>query len=243
MRVRFVGSGDAFGSGGRFQTCLWVRADGSTVLVDCGASSLVAMRRLGLDPGEVDAVVVSHLHGDHFGGVPFLVLDAQFSRRTRALLIAGPPGVEARVVASMEALFPGSSTAPRRFETRFLEVPHDLTPVRVAGMAVSAVEVVHASGAPSLALRLEAEGKTLVYSGDTAWTQTLVEVTRGPDLFVCEAYSYDKKIPYHLDYLTLCEHLPEIGARRVILTHMSADMLERLPLDVPAAYDGLALDI
>ena len=76
MRVRVVGSGDAFGSGGRFQTCIAVTDDSGArprVLLDCGATSLTAMRQQQLDPNEIDTVLVSHLHGDHFGGVPFLV--------------------------------------------------------------------------------------------------------------------------------------------------------------------------
>ena len=101
--VRFVGSGDALGSGGRFQTCISVQSEVAHVLLDCGASSLIAMKRLGVDPGSVDAVVVTHLHGDHFGGIPFLVLDGQFNRRVRPLLVAGPPGVRQRVVQALES--------------------------------------------------------------------------------------------------------------------------------------------
>ena len=89
MEVRFVGSGDAFGSGGRFQTCIRLQHEAFTVLVDCGATSLTAMKAQQLDPGEVDAVVISHLHGDHFGGLPFLVLDGQFTRRTKPLTVFG----------------------------------------------------------------------------------------------------------------------------------------------------------
>src|SRR5919204_495218 len=105
----FLGSGDAFGSGGRLQACISVRSEQAHVLLDCGASSLVAMKRLGVEPNSVDAVVLTHLHGDHFGGIPFLVLDGQFSRRERPLLVAGPPGTRERVVQAMEVLFPGSS--------------------------------------------------------------------------------------------------------------------------------------
>ena len=86
VTVTFAGSGDAFGSGGRYQACIHLRPDGaSPVLLDCGATSLSALKRLGLHPGEITAVFVSHLHGDHFGGLPFLILDEQFSRRTRPL--------------------------------------------------------------------------------------------------------------------------------------------------------------
>src|SRR5687768_15151716 len=122
VSVRFLGSGDAFGSGGRFQTCILLTSGDGAMLIDCGASSLIAMKRFGVDPNSVDAVLLTHLHGDHFGGLPFLILDGQFSRRARPLTIAGPPGVEMRVREAMEVLFPGSSRTEQRFDVRFLEL-------------------------------------------------------------------------------------------------------------------------
>ena len=120
--VRFLGSGDAFGSGGRFQTCILLVSEAARVLLDCGASSLIAMKRFGVEPDTIDAVLITHLHGDHFGGLPFMVLDAQFSRRERPLTVAGPPGLEVRVRAAMEALFAGSSATRQRFDLRFVEL-------------------------------------------------------------------------------------------------------------------------
>ena len=79
MRLTIVGSGDAYGSGGRFNTCFLVESTKATLLIDCGASSLVALKARGIDPTRIDGVILSHLHGDHFGGLPFLLLDAQFS--------------------------------------------------------------------------------------------------------------------------------------------------------------------
>ena len=128
VTLRFLGSGDAFGSGGRFQTCMHLSGAEGAVLVDCGTSSLIAMKRDGVVSGEVSAVLLSHLHGDHFGGVPFLILDAQFSRRTRPLPIAGPPGVQGRVEAAMEILFPGSTSAQRKFNVEFIELPRSQHP-------------------------------------------------------------------------------------------------------------------
>src|SRR4051812_19348104 len=123
LDVQFLGSGDAFGSGGRHHTCIHVRSEETTFLIDCGASSLIAMKWYGVDPLSIDAVLVTHLHGDHFGGIPFFVLDAQLvSNRTRPLTVAGPPGLESRVQDTMEELFPGSSRVRRRFELRFLEL-------------------------------------------------------------------------------------------------------------------------
>ena len=248
MQVLFAGSGDAFGSGGRLQACLLIRGEGMSLLLDCGTTTLVGLRRLGVDPAEVDAVVVSHLHGDHFGGLPFLILDAQFSRvrRTRPLTIAGPPGVAERVTAAMEVLFPGSTAVERRFETRFVELDPGGPAVDVAGAQVSAVAVVHDSGATPLALRVEVGTSVVAYSGDTEWTDALLDVSRDADLFVCEAYTFRKRVRFHLDFGTLRANLPRVTARQVVLTHMSEDMLRALPfadLDdhVSAAYDGLVV--
>ena len=191
LEVSFPGSGDAFGSGGRFQACIAVRGEAGHVLLDCGATSLVALKRLGIDPETVDAVFVSHLHGDHFGGIPFLVLDAQFGRRERPLTVVGPPGVRERVTRAMEVLYAGSSTIERRFELRFVELPERVVTV-VGEFAVTGYAVSHESGAPAYGLRLRCAGKTIAYSGDTAWTDALVELADGADLFICECYSFDK---------------------------------------------------
>ncbi len=241
LEIRFLGSGDAFGSGGRFQTCIFVRSADGRFLIDCGASSLIAMRRFGVDPLEIDAILLSHLHGDHFGGLPFLILDAQFRRRTRPLVIAGPPGVEARVCAAMEVLFPGSSRVGRKFSTPFVELS-DRAEADLRPCAVTPFGVVHPSGAPPFALRVACGGKVIGYSGDTEWAEALIEAAHLADLFICEAYHFDKPIKYHLNYRTLMEHRQELRCRRLILTHMSEEMLGRLEgLDAEWAEDGKAI--
>ena len=243
VTVQFLGSGDAFGSGGRFQACISVRAEGSHLLLDCGATSLVAMKRLGVDPSSVDAVIVTHLHGDHFGGIPFLVLDAQFARRERPLVVAGPPGLRERVPRAMEVLFPGSSAVERKFELRLVELPARMA-TAVGAFVVTGYEVPHASGAPAYALRLACGDKVVAYSGDAEWSEALVEAARGADLFICEAYFFEKPIKNHLAYATLREQRARLDCQRIVLTHMSADMLGRRAEAVEeTAEDGLTLTL
>ncbi len=238
VHVRFLGSGDAFGTGGRFQTCILVESDRARFLVDCGASSLIAMKRFGVDPAGIDAVVLSHLHGDHFGGIPFLIIDAQFRHRTRPLVVAGPPGVEARVRDAMEVLFPGSSTVTRRFATEFVEL-EERQATTLGAFSVTPYGVVHPSGAPPFAIRAECGGKVVTYSGDTEWTDALIEAAAGADLFVCEGYSYARPFKFHLDWTTLARHRDALRCGRMILTHMGEEMLGRVDqLDVEWAEDG-----
>ncbi|MFD4254870.1 MBL fold metallo-hydrolase [Amycolatopsis thermoflava] len=244
VRVTFAGSGDAFGSGGRLQACLHIaRRQGTPVLLDCGATSLVALKRLALEPNELAAVFVSHLHGDHFGGLPFLVLDGQFRRRTAPLMVAGPPGLRQRLTEMMEVLYPGSSRARRKFEVEVVEL-NPGEPRRIAGIDVTAWEVDHASGAPPLALRLDVDGVVIAYTGDTAWTGAIPAAAAGADLLVAEAYYVDKDIPYHLNHNTLLAHRDELTCGRIVLTHMSDDMLAHTDeAAFEPAHDGFTVEL
>ena len=244
MRLQFLGSGDAFGSGGRFNTCFHLeRAAHGNVLIDCGASSMIAVRKWGVDPNRVSTVLVTHLHGDHFAGLPFFLLDAQLiSRRTTPLTLAGPPGFRERLEIVREALFAGSTAIEPKypFEIRELAL-HER--VEIDGLTVTPYLMKHFSGAPSYALRIETEGKVLTYSGDTEWVEELIPAGRDADLFICEAYFFDKVMKYHIDYSTLARQLPEIGAKRTIVTHMSAELLGRQnEIACEAAHDGLVVE-
>jgi ribonuclease BN (tRNA processing enzyme) len=244
MKLTFLGCGDAFGSGGRFNTCFLVEASQASFLIDCGASSMVAIRHFGVDPNRIDAILIGHLHGDHFGGLPFFLLDAQLvSRRTRPLLIAGPPGLRARLETAMECFFPGSSRIEQRFPLEILELEPRVERA-FPGFSVTPYVVKHACGAPPFALRVAADGRTLCYSGDTEWVDNLAEAARDVDLFVAEAYFADKPIRWHLDMKTLLEKYPSTGARRLALTHLGPDMLARLG-DLPhvVAEDGKTIEI
>jgi ribonuclease BN (tRNA processing enzyme) len=244
MQLRFIGCGDALGSGGRANTCFHVTGEGINFLIDCGASSLPAMKRLNVVRDGIDLILITHFHGDHFAGLPFFLLDAQFARRTRPLVIAGPQGIETRLAQLMEALFEHSSKTRQRFDLSVVALNPGES--RTFGaIKVTPYPVVHGeSGGPFLAYRIEAGGRIISYSADTEWTDTLVAAARDADLFIAEAYYYDKIVKNHLSLKTLEAHLPEINARRVILTHMSDDMLGRLgQLPYMTASDGMVVEL
>jgi ribonuclease BN (tRNA processing enzyme) len=244
MQLRFIGCGDALGSGGRSNTCFHVTGARVNFLIDCGASSLPALKRLGIARDDIDLILITHFHGDHFGGLPFLLLDAQFARRTRPLVIAGPEGIEMRLTQVMEALFENSSKTKPRFDLSVVALKPEQT--RTFGaVKVTPFPVVHGeSGGPFLAYRVEAEGRIIAYSADTEWTDTLIPAARHADLFIAEAYYYDKVVKNHLSLTTLEAHLPEIDARRLVLTHMSDDMLGRRDtLAYTTADDGMIVEL
>jgi ribonuclease BN (tRNA processing enzyme) len=244
MQLQFVGCGDAFGSGGRQNSCFHVTGDAVNLLIDCGATALPALKRLGIIRNDIELILITHFHGDHFAGLPFFLLDAQFSRRTRPLVIAGPQGIEMRLAQVMEALFEHSSKTRQKFELSVVALTPEQT--RHFGAAsVTPYSVVHGeSGGPFLGLRVEAEGRSIAYSADTEWTETLIPLARDADLFIAEAYTYDKPVKNHLSLATLEAHLADIRPKRLILTHMSDDMLGRLgTLRHAAAHDGMTVSV
>jgi ribonuclease BN (tRNA processing enzyme) len=244
VAVRILGCGDAFGSGGRFQTCFFVSAGRDRFLIDCGATALVAMRRFAVDPGTIDTIFLSHLHGDHFAGLPFLLLEAQFiSQRRRPLTIVGPPTMRQRLLEAQEVLFPGSSRVSWHFPLRFVELEPGRTE-SCGGVLATAFPVRHPSGAPSFALRFACAQRIIGYSGDTEWTDQLIEVASGADLLITECYAFERNAGHHLDFKTLNRHRTDLQAKRLLLTHMSQGMLDRLDgIGWEIAEDGLLLEL
>ena len=243
-RLTFAGSGDAFSGAGRFHTCFVLEADtADPLMIDCGATALTSLKRLDIDPSSIGHVLLSHLHGDHFAGLPWLILDGQFAKRTRSLETLGPPHTRERFEQAFEALYPGAKDAERRFETHVSEyatrVPRELGPARV-----TAYPVEHAPATMPHGLRVEYAGRVIAYSGDTEWTDTLLELAAGADLFICECNFFETRAPGHLDYRTLLSHRAEIECARIAIPHMCAEMPARLSeAEFEAAADGAVISV
>jgi len=244
INITFLGTGDAFGHGGRLQPCIMVETPLRRFLMDCGTTAMLAMHRFGIAPNHIELILISHLHGDHFGGLPFFLLDAQLhSKREAPLTIAGPEGTGERLNAAMEIMFPGSSKIKQKFPIHIMELKPE-TPWRFHETTIHSLAVIHPSGSPSLAFRLEVGDKVIAYTGDTEWFNGLIPILKNSDLLIAESYFYEKDIKYHLNYRTLMEQMPLLKPRKLLLTHMSQDMLDRLEkIDTKAAYDGLEVRI
>jgi ribonuclease BN (tRNA processing enzyme) len=244
VRIRVLGCGDAFASGGRFQSAYLLEIGERRVLMDCGATTLVSMVRAGIDPASIDLILISHLHGDHFGGLPFLLLDQHYrGARKHPLTIAGPAGIAARLTAVLAALFPGAERLTFGFPLK-IETLRPGGRVRIHPVEIQAMAVEHPSGASSLGLRLEALGRRLAYSGDTRWTDSLTKLAEDTDLFICECYGYERHLDHHLTYSALCAKRERLKTRRLVLTHLGRDMLERRDqLDIEVLDDGTIIDL
>jgi len=244
VRVTVLGSGDAFGAGGRLHSAYLVEAPGVTFLLDCGPSILQALKRLGSDPGALDFVLLSHHHGDHFGGVPFLFMEFRYQQhRTRPFTVYGPAGTERRVQNLFAALYEQNASESLPFPVRYEElrpgVERAVGDVRVRPFAVP-----HVQELVTLGFRVEVGGRAIVYSGDSAWTEEFVTQTRGADLFLCECSTYETRLAIHVSYPEIAARAADLGCRRLVITHLGDEPLRRLgELTLECARDGMTLDL
>ncbi|MGH2377159.1 MAG: MBL fold metallo-hydrolase [Candidatus Limnocylindria bacterium] len=241
LRVTFLGSGNAFADGGRSHACIHISAPGVSLLLDCGGSSLPMIKRH-IDPAAIDAIAVSHLHGDHFGGIPFLLDEQKWAFRKRPLVVAGPPSLADRLGRVAEGYSMDISRASLGFDLTFVTL--DRTERTLGGAHVAALPVRHSPKAEPHGLRVRAGGKLIAYSGDATWGEELIGLAEGADLFICESTHFDSPDPVHVSYVTLMRHRAELRCERIVLTHLGADMILRLgEVEIEVATDGMLLEL
>ncbi len=244
VRLTFLGSADAFSGAGRGNSCYLIEDRHGTVAVDFGPTAMRALRSMGMGSEDLDGVLLTHLHGDHFGGLHLLFIDARYRvARKRPLVVAGPPGTRSTVRKWIEI---GWGLAGRRrppFRIEYVEYRPGST-LTILGRKVTVFPARH-QRAPEIAtsLRVSTDGRVLAFTGDTEWCETIVPLCEGADLFVCECTGATPT-PKHLSWEELEPRLPDLRARRIVLSHLSDEARARVRPDdrrVRLAEDGLVV--
>ena len=243
-RVVFLGTGDAFSAGGRHQAAYLVESSETSFLLDCGPTALASLKRHGLAAEPIDSIFLSHLHGDHFAGLPFFFLEYMYIEpRQRPLRIVGPPGTEERVTGLYRNMYPDAAAEQLPFSLEFIEVRPEKR-LSIDGVMVDPFRVPHLEQPISLAFEIRVGDRSILYSGDTGWTEDLVAHSQNVDLFICECSYFETRLPSHLDYPRLAENRARFGAERIVLTHLGQEVLRRKnEIDMELAYDGLVVTL
>lgn len=216
-----MGSGDAFSNEGRFQSSYLVKHNSTTFLMDCGSTIMVSIHLHKIDPNEISHIFLSHLHGDHIGGIPFFLLDAQWnSHRNTPLVIAGPRGTQTKTMQLMECLYEGISIQDLNFNISFKEYATHATE-QFENFTLKPFTVIHSDYSNPHGLRFEFSDKVLAYTGDTSWTNNLIPLMNNADVAICECCTRTTPLPNHMNYATLLKNRESLNAKRMVLTHLT----------------------
>ncbi len=223
----FVGTGDAFGSGGRRQTAILVRDRGHSMLLDCGPSTLSGMKALGIDPLEIDSIALSHFHGDHIGGVPFLLIDYQYRQlRERPLYIFGPPGVQDRLQRLNQA-FHYTPDEGREYELLYREFSVGCT-LETGPFRLTPYPAHHHPETNPHMLRVESAERSLFFTGDTGWHDAFPERVGDVDLLISECVFLEERFEFHMSADRLDKERGRFRCAKTVLTHLGSEVLEGL---------------
>ncbi len=226
MRVAFLGTGDAFGSGGRKNVSILAEIGTQGILLDCGPHILSALKQSGRSTNDIDMVLITHFHGDHCSGVPFLLLEASIlQQRKKPLIIVGPPKIKENITKLYSALYVNVSKEELPFSCEFISIspskPHEIN-----GISIKAYKMFHTPEAQ--AYRLDSNNISIAYSGDTGWTENLIPLVKDTQLAILECNSFDTEIPIHLNFHQVSKLHPL--ADRLALIHLGSEVLDRIPL-------------
>lgn len=245
--VRVIGSGNAFNSDGRAHAAYLIEdSSKERVLMDCGATTLYRLQALQIPCDSIDTVLLTHFHGDHYGGLPFLLLQlGLIEARRRPLHICGPQGVQTACEHLMEAMYPALEL---HFEIQYhpLQPGLDMAPLHAQSqLQVQAIPMDHK--AESLGYRLRGStGRTLAFSGDCRLDQKVLDLIAGMDLALVELTMPAQYNP-PVAHVALDEVLAwrnRFQARRLVWTHIYNDLARQArEHGLEVAEDGMLLEL
>ena len=224
--VTFLGTGDAFASGGGKSAGIFIKTQNQGVLLDCGPHTLQALKKLGRRTNDIDVIVISHFHGDHFGGVPYFLLEATLQQhRTKPLLIIGPPNIEKRIYELYSVLYETIANQEYPFPCRFQEIT-PLTPLTLNSLKIRAFKMLHTPEAQGY--RIDTDNSSIAYSGDTGWTEELLPLIKDTQLAIMECNFYDTELEIHLNYQQILK-LKSL-TDKVALIHLGIEVINKFPM-------------
>ncbi|MGI8424635.1 MAG: MBL fold metallo-hydrolase [Chloroflexota bacterium] len=221
LRFDFIGSGNAFMPGG---LCCNGFVVNGRYLFEAPPQALMSLGKMQIDPNELEAVVISHHHGDHFLGLPFLLLHWKWKGRVRPVKIVGPRRTRELATRIVNDVFPGALGGSYEIEWIEAEPERCLT---LGQLTVEPVEVQHDPElSQTLGYAATVGGRRFGYTGDTIFCPAVVQLARHSEVLVSECASRDLSIPVHMN---LVDDMPRVRAAlapdaHLILTHISPDV-------------------
>ena len=220
LEIHFCGVGEAFDEN-LPNTSIMLRmlnkGESRYILLDCGFTAAPAFWKISPAPLDLSGVWISHLHGDHFMGLPQLLIRFSEHGRDKKLHIFGGQGLSETVATAMELAYPGKmSSLP--FDIAFHETVPGI-PFEIAGISALAVDVEHS--VPCLGIRLDFKGKSVFYSGDGKVPDKARDALEDTDMGIFETFTLETETSGHSSVAQAATFARSAGIKYVAAVHMN----------------------
>jgi len=218
MIIKVLGTGTSVPSLKRASSAYLVMTDQLTILIDVGPSVVRRLLEFGYAVNDVDLVILTHFHVDHSADLSTFLFACNYGikPRTKPLLVIGGQGIM-RFYRGLSCIYPWILPKTYRLTVKSLARKS----MEIGNLCIETCRVNH--NRESIGVKIEENGKSVVFSGDTDYSRSLVNLVRHADLFIAECAFPERKIEGHMNLAVLDRIVKEARPERVIISHLYPD--------------------
>ena len=200
------------------------------------------MKHERIDLEKISTIFISHFHGDHFGGLPFFLISCLFEKRRESpLRIVGPPEIKERTLQLLDIMYPDTSEKVLGLDIHFLEYKAGKE-IQIEDKYCFSENVEHSPLSNPHGIRLNWNEKVIGFSGDTSWTDNLIHLSKGSNIFICESNFLNNMAYGHLCYTEIVERMEQLDSQKILLSHLGEEMLAFKNSELELMYDGMVVE-
>lgn len=222
MKVNIIGNGSI---GAKYMSASTLLDN--HILVDVPNGVTKHLKRLGYDVLNIDTILLTHLHGDHFFDIPFFLLNKLFEKSHAKITIVGPKGSREKIQQLVALGFPNTWEKLKEcYEIDIVEYDTNTT-IQLPGIKIETKEVKHADFKPAFGYLVEIEGKKIGFSGDSCYCDAIEDLVKESEVSVLDMSMKENGNEAHMGYTEVQEICTRYPNKKIIATHMHEATIEK----------------
>ena len=254
----FIGTGNAFAEGGRFNAGYWLTINKDKpnhTLIDCGPTTLAGIKKFNLPFAQLHRILISHYHGDHFAGLPFLLLDRAYLTSvdnnfssSNKFQIYGPVGLEERIKRLIHATYPSQyDVLIGLCEFKVIDPEKH---IKFPEYFLKSKKANHSEQAIMYRIEFKDTNNSIIYTGDNEMLLDQFTFFENSDILVTECTTFESQNGNHTSLKFIKDNISkfnEFNIKKVYLTHLGSEVYNKIDIDLPPnvhlATDGLKISL
>ncbi len=225
MKIKVLGTGNAFNQEARFNSSYLIKSNGINTLIDCGFTVPLALQNESIEFSSIDYILITHYHGDHYAGLASLLLGLRYaSPQYKNLTIIGPGNIKEKVEGLFKVLYPGTEDLLTQLNINFQSVLTSGDKLKTKDFNLEIYPMVHSSDALPVGYVFEKNRLKVGFSGDTSWHNGLIPFIKSCDKLIIECNFVQKVGEGHISIEELeASELIQLKKKNIYLTHLYSE--------------------